>query len=184
MVMLPRDRHRVLPGVVISGLIGAVVLIGPWGGLGHGSTSGHLSCAVATTSTGLGLTYVRRHLSEASHDGIALTAVQLLLGTAQMLSASAIVGWGSGPASATPQLGALLALGIVGTGGAYVLSYELVRRAGAVTASTIMYLLPVISTGLGLALLHERLLAHQVAGAVIILSALAWSQRGSRLAST
>ena len=69
-----------------------------------------------------------------------------------------------------------LALGVFGSGIAYLLNYAVVRAAGASTASTVTYLIPIVSTILGISVLGEPLSWNQPVGAAILLSGIALSQ--------
>ena len=75
-----------------------------------------------------------------------------------------------------PVVGAMLALGVLGTGVAYILNYAIVRKAGATTASTVTYLIPLFSTVLGVVVLGEALSWHEPVGALIVLFGVAVSQ--------
>jgi drug/metabolite transporter (DMT)-like permease len=70
----------------------------------------------------------------------------------------------------------MAALGALGTGVAYVLNYVVIREAGATTASTVTYVVPVFSTVLGVVVLGEGLAWHEPAGAAIVLAGVAVSQ--------
>jgi drug/metabolite transporter (DMT)-like permease len=65
--------------------------------------------------------------------------------------------------------GAVAVLGVVGTGVAYALNFSIVRDAGPAVASTVTYLLPIVSTVAGVVLLGDRVGWWQPTGAVIIL---------------
>ena len=67
----------------------------------------------------------------------------------------------------------MLVLGLVGTGFAYTLQFDVVRGAGPVIGSTITYLIPVVSVVLGVLVLGEHLGPWQIVGFVIVLGA-AW----------
>ncbi len=73
-------------------------------------------------------------------------------------------------------VGAMLALGVLGTGIAYPLNYAIVRAAGAGTASTVTYVIPLFSTVLGIVVLGEALSWNQPVGAVVVLVGVAISQ--------
>ncbi len=66
--------------------------------------------------------------------------------------------------------GSVLALGIGGTGVAYVLYYGLIAGAGASRAILITYLVPAIALGYGLLLLGEPLSLAAVAGLGLVLA--------------
>ena len=61
----------------------------------------------------------------------------------------------------------VLALGIVGTGLAYMLQFDVVRGAGATVSTTVTYLIPVVSVVLGVLVLGEHLAWPQLVGAAI-----------------
>jgi drug/metabolite transporter (DMT)-like permease len=67
----------------------------------------------------------------------------------------------------------LLALGALGTGLAYILNYTIVRAAGATTAATVTYLIPVVSTALGVIVLAESVTWNEPLGAAVALGAVA-----------
>jgi drug/metabolite transporter (DMT)-like permease len=71
-------------------------------------------------------------------------------------------------------------LGVLGSGVAYVLTYAIVRAAGATTFSTVAYLIPVFSTALGVAVLGEGLGWNEPAGAAVVLAAIALSSSAPR----
>ncbi len=66
-------------------------------------------------------------------------------------------------------LGSLLALGIVGTGVAYLLYFRLIRNVGPTRAVLVTYLLPCTAVLWGVLLLHERVGWNTVAGLALVL---------------
>ena len=67
-----------------------------------------------------------------------------------------------------PAAVALLALGALGTGLAYVLNLGVVRAAGPTVASTVTYVIPVWSTTIGAVLLAEPVGWNTVVGGVVV----------------
>lgn len=62
----------------------------------------------------------------------------------------------------SPQIDAttlisILILGLVGTGVAYVLNYQIITSEGATIASTVTYLLPIVAIVLGVLALGEHI---------------------------
>jgi drug/metabolite transporter (DMT)-like permease len=66
---------------------------------------------------------------------------------------------------------AVLVLGVVGTGLAFVLQYDVVREVGPTVGATVTYVIPVVAVVLGMVFLHERLQWPQVVGAAVVLGA-------------
>jgi drug/metabolite transporter (DMT)-like permease len=71
----------------------------------------------------------------------------------------------------------ILALGALGTGVAYVLNFNVVRSAGAQTASMVTYLVPVFAVVFGVSILNEPLSWHEPAGGALIIAGVALTQR-------
>jgi drug/metabolite transporter (DMT)-like permease len=68
-------------------------------------------------------------------------------------------------------------LGLLGTGVAYALNYQIITSDGATAASTVTYLLPVVAVILGVAVLGESITALTAAGIVLILAGVAVMRR-------
>jgi len=170
-------------GVCVTGLAfgfaGVVLLLGPWRGLGGGEAIGHLACAGAAVCYGIGFPYARRYVATRPESGVVLAAAQLLCATAVL---AVFTPFTSAP---TLHIGAdgllaILVLGILGTGVAYVLNYAILRAAGATTAATVTYLVPVFSTVLGAVVLSETVHWNQPVGAAVLLTGIAISQSRRR----
>jgi drug/metabolite transporter (DMT)-like permease len=101
-----------------------------------------------------------------------LSAGQLLVGTVQLAVITPILTTTPARLPARVVL-AIVALGALGTGIAYVLQYGLIRNVAAT------YLIPVVSTLAGVLLLGEHLTWNQPLGAAIIVAGAALSQRHS-----
>jgi drug/metabolite transporter (DMT)-like permease len=67
------------------------------------------------------------------------------------------------------SLSAVLALGVLGTGLAFLIFYVLINELGASRASIVAYLAPAFSVGYGVALLGESITAGTIAGLLLIL---------------
>jgi drug/metabolite transporter (DMT)-like permease len=174
--MLPEERPtpRRVAGVM-AGFAGVVVVLGPWRSLGEGELVGQLMCLGAAACYGVAFPFARRFLVGRPEPGIALIAGQLIVGTVQLGVATIFIGGAPGELSLDPLL-ALLALGVLGTGFAYIINFTVVQRAGATTASTVTYLLPLVSTALGIAVLGEELDWNQPLGAAVVLASVAYSE--------
>jgi drug/metabolite transporter (DMT)-like permease len=88
-----------------------------------------------------------------------------------------LVPLGGAPGEIQPEsVVALVGLGVLGTGLAYVLFWRVVRGAGATVAATVTYLIPLVSTTLGIAVLGEPLTWNEPVGGVIVLLGVALAQ--------
>ena len=151
-----------------------VVVLGPWSGLG-GRLLGNLACYGAAACYGLGFVYTRRYLAGRHESAVSLSAAQTLCGSIQL---ALVVPWLTSAPHRFPvdSVLSMVALGAGGTGIAYVLNYEVIRRAGATVASTVTYLIPLFSTVLGVVVLGEALAWNQPLGAAVVLLGVALSQ--------
>lgn len=164
------DPSQRVTGIRLAGLLvgfaGVALLVG-------GQRGGELVGALAVVATALfyaaGVLYGGRRLSH-------LAPAQIALGT--MLTASVLIaplgllqlpgttiGW-------KPFL-AVVVLGVVGTGIAYVLYFEIVRGAGASRAILVTYLVPALALGYGAVFLDERVTIAAVGGLALVLAGVA-----------
>jgi len=173
LAVLPGERptRRRIAGLLI-GFAGVLVVLGPWRDLGGSALAGQLMCLGAAACYALGFGHTRRFLAGRSESGIALASGQLLCATVLLTIATAVAG-GAPPALGGDTVASMLCLGALGSGVAYLLNYSIIRRAGATTASTVTYLIPLFSTVLGVVVLGEALSWNQPAGAAIVLAGVA-----------
>ncbi len=185
MALVPSERlpARKIAAVVI-GFVGVVVIAQPWEQAGQPDLVGFGMTLVAGASYGLGWTWVRKYLADTDLGGLSLPAGLLTMASAQMLVVltvwwlsrrDVLAGPWSGRVDAAGELAvplaAILALGIVGTGVAYLFQFDVFRAVGQQIGSLVTYLIPIVSVVLGYVVLHERLGTWQLVGAAIVLGA-------------
>lgn len=183
--LLPAERLAGRKVVAVGvGFLGVLVIAQPWQTAGRPDLLGFGFTLVAGASYGVGWTWVRKHLAKEDLGGLQLPAALLVVASAQMVvvilvwwalhrpdvampwspAAGATGGW------AAPVL-SLLALGVLGTGIAYLLQFDVVRAVGQHVGSLVTYVIPIVSVLLGYLLLGERLGGWQLAGAALVLGA-------------
>jgi drug/metabolite transporter (DMT)-like permease len=180
-LLLPAERatRSRVTGLVV-GFLGVLVVLGAWRGFGEHDVAGDLMCLAAAACYGVGFPYARRFLSDSGDSTVSLAAGQILVGA---LEATILAVLFTGPPTdvRTEGIVALLALGALGTGVAYILSYSILRDAGATVVSSVTYLLPVVSVVAGVVLLGERLEWNEpVGGLIVVVGALITQDRLSR----
>jgi drug/metabolite transporter (DMT)-like permease len=175
-VLVLADEHasvRRLAGLAI-GFAGVLTVLGVWNGVGATSFAGNLLCLGAAASYGLGFPYARRYLARRPEGPVALATAQLICGTVILAILTPL--FTSAPhALAAKHLLSVLALGVFGTGLTFMLNYSLIRDVGATVTSTVAYVMPIVSTLLGVALLGEPLRWYEPVGALIIVCGAALS---------
>jgi drug/metabolite transporter (DMT)-like permease len=169
--------------IVGIGFTGILVDVGVWRGFGDGELRGVLACCGAVTCYGISFPYNRRFLSGIGEPPIALATGQVLCGAAQLVPFA--LAFGRRPSHVTPQVVlALLALGAVGTGIAYVLNFRIIAAAGPTTASTVTYVVPLVAVVVGVAFLGEHLTWNEPVGGLVVLTGVVVSQGTLRRAGT
>ena len=159
-----------IAGLVI-GLGGILLIFAPWQASGLLSW-GSLACLAAAASYGFAFVYEGRYLSGTGTSPYALAAGQMLLATGFLVLAMPF--GGMTPLHLSPlALVSVLILGVGSTGIAFALNYQLLASEGAVAASVVGYLLPVVSVLLGAVFLHEQLNFRVIAGMAVVLAGVA-----------
>jgi drug/metabolite transporter (DMT)-like permease len=87
------------------------------------------------------------------------------------------------PQVTAESLAAIAVLGIVGTGFAYVLNYQIIANEGATVASTVTYLLPAVAIVLGVLVLGESVSPIVLAGIALVLAGVALTRRRAKPAT-
>ncbi len=165
---------QILRGLAL-GLVGVVVLIGVWRGFGVSEWRGVGACLGAVVCYGFGFSYARQHLSSLPDSPVALASGQVTMATLQLLPFALVLGHVH-PSRPWSSLVALGALGVLGTGVAYIMNFHLVRHAPASVVSSVTYLTPVFAVVVGVAFLGESLSWNEPLGALLILAGAAVAQ--------
>jgi drug/metabolite transporter (DMT)-like permease len=167
---------------LLLGFLGVVVLAAPWRTTALGSSlPGVGACLLGSACYAASYVYARRFLTGRGFSALVLSTGQLAAGAALLVLATPIVA--RSPVTLTPTvIASVLVLGILGTGVAYVLNYRLIADEGAIAASTVTYLIPLVAVVLGALILNEPLTWHLLAGGLTVLVGVAVSE--GRLSKT
>jgi drug/metabolite transporter (DMT)-like permease len=161
---------------LLIGFAGAVVALAPWQTAAFTHLgAGQLACLLAAASYGVGFVYMRRYLTGRGFPALALAASQLTAATVLLAITAPITARQPVTLTAAVIL-SVLALGLLGTGAAYVLNYRLIADEGATAASTVTYLLPVVAITLGIIVLGEAISWTLFAGTALVLLGIAVSE--------
>ena len=152
---------------VLAGIAGVTVIVGP-SALGH--FDGNLWAEAAVLGAGacyaVSSVYGRRFIG---HSPVVVSFAQMVFGSAILLPVMLLTG--SPLRFGMPSLtviAAILALGVFSTGLAFVMFFQILKRAGATNAILVTLLVPVSAIFLGVLVLGETLAARQVAGLSLI----------------
>jgi drug/metabolite transporter (DMT)-like permease len=170
---------------LVVGFAGVLVILGVWQAGPDNGLLGNVLCGAAAVCYGVSVPYQRRFLSGRSESAVAVVASQMIMASIQLAVVAPFVA-GAPPAPTSLSwdvLASVVTLGTLGTGVAYAISFRMVRVAGASTASSVNYVLPIVCTLLGVMWLGERLSWYQPIGAAIALVGVVIAEsRGNRTA--
>lgn len=173
-----RPRPAQSAGLMI-GLAGVMIVLLPSVGLeaaGQSAVLAQLACLLATASYGIAFVYLRRFVSPLGLPATTVAAVQI--GTGAVVLALLVAAVDRQPLSPSPAVVAsMLALGVLGTGVAFVWNTNIIAGWGAPVASSVTYLTPVIGVVLGAVVLGERLSWNQPIGAAVVVLGILVSRR-------
>lgn len=171
---LLHDDKVTLPKIMglLIGFAGVVVLMSK--DLFHASTNtllGQAAVILASAFYAVSSVYVRKTTEDTP--GIIRSAVPLISASATMWLATFLF---ESPVQ-VPKLGitwiALLWLGVLGSGVAFVMAYYLIHEIGPTRTTMVTYLFPLGGVLLGVAFLNEELTWQLITGAILIVLSLA-----------
>jgi len=168
-------KPHVVIGIVI-GLLGVLVVLGAWQGLGENNPLAIVAMLIAVFLYGIGTPYVRKYVTplnlatEVSVFGQVGTAALTLL-PIYLLSGPLITS-----VPDVQSVAAIVILGTLGSGVAYLLYYKTLDIVGSAIASSVTYVTPIIAVLLGVWLLGEELHWYEPVGGLIVILGAAVSQ--------
>lgn len=169
---------------ILVGIAGVMVIIAPWQGLDAGQSIGaQLAILGATACYGFSLAYMRRFLGDSGVSALVFSFLNIGLAAAIMVLLTPVL-------VLTPVhldvwiVGAVVLLGFLGTGLAYVWNQNVLRAWGPTRASTVTYITPVVGVTLGVLLLHEEISWNEPVGALIVFAGILLTQNRLRIRRT
>ncbi|HKN98345.1 MAG TPA: DMT family transporter, partial [Pseudonocardiaceae bacterium] len=182
-MLVGTERHVGLLRTVglLVGFGGTLLIFAPWHAAGLASW-GALACLLAAISYALSYTYISRFLL-GRMSSVTLSAAQLTGGAVLVAVIAPATGGLDQVHLGVGPLVAVTILGVFGTGIAQVMNNRLLADEGVMTATSVGYLLPVVSVLLGALFLHEDLNARILIGMVVVLAGVALSRKRSARAA-
>lgn len=166
-------------GGLVLGVLGVAVLTGDGAlDLTDSSVLGEIAIVGAALCYGGGAVLSRQLLR--AQDPVNLAMIQLSLGTVYAVPLL-LVGTGGAPDFnvSLEAWGAIVALGIGGTGLGYIAFLWLIETLGSVRASLVTYIVPVVAVILGWVVLDESIGVNTIVGGVLIVGGVAVVMRGN-----
>lgn len=176
-ILVTRNERPKAPQVIglFLGFIGVLTVLGAWQGLGDNPLWAVLVLLAAVTCYGFSFPYSRRFILPAELAPEVMAATQVLLGALTLLPLFLINGIAKDEYRPGPVL-AMIALGVFGSGFAYIWNFTIMRAAGSAIASSVTYVTPVVAVIVGLIFLQEKLHWYEPVGACVVLLGAAIAQ--------
>ncbi|MFC4139051.1 MULTISPECIES: DMT family transporter [unclassified Microbacterium] len=176
--------ERLKPGQIagiLIGILGVMVIIAPWSGLDASQSIGaQLAILGATACYGFSFAYMRRFLSDSGVSALVFSFLNIGLAAAIMLLLTPVLVLTPVHLDAAIVVAVVL-LGFLGTGLAYVWNQNVLRAWGPTRASTVTYITPVVGVTLGVLVLHEQVSWNEPLGALIVFAGILLAQDRLRL---
>jgi drug/metabolite transporter (DMT)-like permease len=169
-----RDEPITMPRLMglLVGLSGVALLVGfDPGGLAGTNMPATLALLASTISYACGGVYARRFVGGLRPGVIAVVQI----GFAFVISLSLAIGV-EHSVSFAPRLEAMVAvlwLGLLASGLAFLIFFRLLARWGAIRTSTVAYLLPVFGLTLGAVVLNEPVDSRLIVGTALVVAGIA-----------
>ncbi len=162
------------------GFAGVLVVLGVWNGRGTNPWWAVLILFIAVALYGISYPYTRRFVMPLGIKPEAIVATQLLLASATILPFYLATGLTTDQIQVGPLL-SMVALGVFGSGFAYLWNFKVMEIAGSAISSSVTYLTPVVAVVAGIIFLGEGISWHEPVGAIVVLLGAAIAQERIKL---
>ena len=176
-ILVSRNEPPTKPQVIglLIGFLGVLTVLGAWNGLGTNPLWAILVLLAAVTCYGFSFPYSRRFILPANLSPESMATAQVSLGALTLLPLFILDGVNGNEYRIGPVL-AMVALGVFGSGFAYIWNFTIMRAAGSAIASSVTYVTPVVAVMVGLIFLQEKLHWYEPVGAIVVLLGAAIAQ--------
>ena len=160
---------------LLLGFLGVLTVLGAWQGLGDNPLWAILILLTAVTCYGFSFPYSRRFILPAQLKPEVMAATQVTLASITLLPLYLFDGIAKDEYRVGPVL-AMVALGVFGSGFAYIWNFTIMRDAGSAIASSVTYVTPLVAVLVGFIFLNEIPHWYEPLGAAIVLLGAAIAQ--------
>ena len=164
---------------LMIGFAGVLIVLGAWQGLGDNPLWAILVLLAAVSCYGISFPYTRKYVIPYKAKPESIVATQLTLAAATLLPFYLIDGIAQDGYRLTPVLG-MIALGVFGSGFAYIWNFKVMELAGSAIASSVTYLTPLVAVAVGVIFLNEDVTWYEPVGALVVLLGAAIAQERIR----
>ena len=177
-LFLSEERINVTKATgVVLGFLGVLLIARPWSGSGEIDVAGIAYMIAGSLSVGCSFVYARRFITPLKVPAAALTTYQIGLAMILLLPVTSLDGIEAVFSDTRAWIGLVFGLGLCGTGLAYLAYYYLVANLGALAASSVTYIPPLVALVIGVVLVGDEINALGYVAMLLILSGVAVLQR-------
>ena len=167
---------------LLIGFAGVLVVLGAWNGLGDNPWWAVAILLLAVTCYGFSFPYTRKFVIPLGYKTEAIVSQQLILASFTLLPFYLIDGISKDEYRIGPIL-SMIALGVFGSGFAYLWNFKVMQIAGSAIASSVTYLTPVVAVIVGIIFLGEKITWNEPVGALVVLIGAAIAQERLKLST-
>ncbi|TRZ74654.1 MAG: DMT family transporter [Actinobacteria bacterium] len=153
---------------LIIGFIGALSIFGVWNGIGDNPWWAMLALLAATVCYGIAYPYSKKYILPYGLKTEVLVTTQLCFSAITLLPLFLLFGVKQAPQTLW-QVSSAICVGFICSGIAFVWNLKVLEAAGSIIASSVMFLVPIVSIGLGVTFLNESITWNEPVGCAIVL---------------
>ena len=182
-ILLVNREEKPKSGQIIGlliGFFGVLIVLGAWNGLGDNPWWAVAILLLAVTCYGFSFPYTRRFVIPLGLRTEAIVSQQLILASITLLPLYLFDGIAKDEYRLGPVL-SMIALGVFGSGFAYLWNFKVMQIAGSAIASSVTYLTPIVAVIVGIIFLNEGVSWNEPIGALVVLLGAAIAQERIRI---
>ena len=160
---------------LILGFLGVLIVLGAWAGLGDNPLWAIMVLLIAVACYGVTFPYTRRFVMPLQIKSEAIVATQLICAASTLLPIYLLSGISITELPAVSVI-SMVALGVFGSGFAYLWNFKIMQLAGSAIASSVTYLTPLVAVIVGVIFLSEKVTWNEPVGALVVLLGAAIAQ--------
>lgn len=184
-MLISRDEKPTFAQVagMLLGFVGVLIVLAVWKGLGTNPLISVLALVFSVACYGFSYPYTKRFILPKKLKPEAMAATQVTLGAATLLPFYLMGGIANDQYRPGPVF-AMLVLGILGSGFAYIWNFKILAAAGSAIASSVTFVTTIVAVIVGVLFLGEKISWNEPVGAVIVLLGVALAQGRIKLSKS
>ncbi len=164
---------------ILIGFIGVILIARPFSDMNATNVEGVLYMLMGSLSVGASFIYAKKYILSLNIPAAALTTYQLGLSLLTLFVFTDFSGVENITSDVHIALGLVVGLGLLGTGLAYIIYYYIIEKLGAVSASSVTYIPPIVALAIGAILVGENIEMTDYIATVLIIIGVVLINKGN-----